>query len=608
LLTVAGLVAFVRPEKVFSRESRFELAVGLIALSGFALQAGRGSIILMIAVAVAARWLYWGRPRVWFLFGAGLVGFCIIVFGFYLRTRLQPYLPLEAEIYGEVLPGLPFFVLPLVPIYLAVATNFLALQGVIGHFPTVSEFGNGAYNSIGLDLFFPGAQNISDLSAAITPPWVTSTVAGSLWADGGFLVVVLGVGLTGVLSVGTFAMAIKSGRLGWCLAAAYLLYTTVFGIYTNLWTQQVDWLMVAPLLLIAGFASERSGGAAGGAEGRSSATMGVVPSPQDDTKAPRDSKGGFSAKGALLLGVGTLAVLVITGLMIQRSLPEPIPESASGVLAGQIQTPAQVMTNGDLTTDNEPLYWVSPDPSGKLALSRREPTAEGQGTRLRTLPPTRREATGFDVADWPPFRDIALFRFDQRPRQLEITMMPSLVRQGRSRRFVAPIALPENGTRMDYFVATWEGTKPDLFVINRGSGSERVLIRILSGESGFRKQLGTSRLPFRGLSPGEWSIDIGSVFPQANDSGIELDLPDIVLVRHDPGKEYVDVQILLGETLFGSVAFQRDLELAGDFGSESRFPLGALMGSTAIYEIGPRSTAGDFRIGVFSLVPPVGFK
>ena len=40
------------------------------------------------------------------------------------------------------------------------------------------------------------------------------------------------------------------------MAAAYLLYLAVFGLYTNLWTQQLDWLLVVPLLLIVGAIAE----------------------------------------------------------------------------------------------------------------------------------------------------------------------------------------------------------------------------------------------------------------------------------------------------------------------------------------------------------------
>ncbi len=67
--------------------------------------------------------------------GGALLAFAAVVFGFYLRTRQNPYNPFESELFGEILPGTPFFLQPLIPIYLAITTNFLALQGVVGHYP-----------------------------------------------------------------------------------------------------------------------------------------------------------------------------------------------------------------------------------------------------------------------------------------------------------------------------------------------------------------------------------------------------------------------------------------------------------------------------------------
>ncbi|HEU4943603.1 MAG TPA: hypothetical protein VFT10_00410, partial [Solirubrobacterales bacterium] len=161
-LTVAAIVALVRPKRLLSRDSRFELLIAAAALGGFALQAGRGSVLLPVIVALAARWLYWGRPRNWMFVAGGLLAFAAVVFGFYLRTRQNPYNPFESELFGEIIPGTPFFLQPLIPIYLAITTNFLALQGVVGHFPTGEAFGGGAFNAIGLDIIFQGARNVSD--------------------------------------------------------------------------------------------------------------------------------------------------------------------------------------------------------------------------------------------------------------------------------------------------------------------------------------------------------------------------------------------------------------------------------------------------------------
>jgi len=258
LLTVVIIAALVKPQRLFAREARFELILAAVAMGGFALQAGRGSVVLPLIVVVAARWLYWGRPNMSLIGIAGLLAFAAVVFGFYLRARQNPTNPFEAELYSELLPGTPFFLQPLIPIYLAITTNFLALQGIVGHFPTEATFGGGTFDAIGLHSLIGGTTNLSDVSAGLTSPWVTSTVAGPLWADGGFAAVAFGVAVGGFASAGAFAMARITQSLRWSMIAAYLLYIAIFGIYTNLWTQHLDWLLVTPLLLTVGAVSENS--------------------------------------------------------------------------------------------------------------------------------------------------------------------------------------------------------------------------------------------------------------------------------------------------------------------------------------------------------------
>ena len=331
LLTVAAIAALVKPRELFARESRFELMVAAIALGGFALQAGRGSLVLPVIVAIAARWLYWGRPKAWLLGGAGLIAFTAIVFGFYMRVRQNPFNPFEAELYSEILPDTPFFLQALVPIYLALATNFLALQGVVGHYPTVAPFGRGVFDTLALNAVITNAQNLSDVSATLTPPWVTSTVAGPLWADGGFWVLVPGIAITGFISAGAFAMARRTRSLRWSMAAGLPAYLALFGLYTNLWTQGIDWLIVVPLLLIVGAIAENPAsppGLTGRAWARIKSMRGVreaeppvVPAkPEPPAKADRKL-----ARGLVLTGIGIAAVLLVSGLVIQRLLLEPYP-------------------------------------------------------------------------------------------------------------------------------------------------------------------------------------------------------------------------------------------------------------------------------------------
>jgi hypothetical protein len=85
---------------------------------------------------------------------------------------------------------------------------------------------------------------------------VTSTVAGSFWADGGLPVVVLGLALIGAVVVGTYCVALARPELRFTLLAGNFLFLALFGVYVNLWTQQVDWILITPLLYAFGAAAE----------------------------------------------------------------------------------------------------------------------------------------------------------------------------------------------------------------------------------------------------------------------------------------------------------------------------------------------------------------
>jgi oligosaccharide repeat unit polymerase len=617
LLTVAAVAALVKPENLLARESRFELVVTLIALGGFALQAGRGSVILPVIVATAGRWLYWGRPKAWMFSGAALIAFAAIVFGFYLRTRQNPYNPFEAELFGEIVPGTPVILQPLIPIYLALTTNFLALQGIVGHYPTVAPFGHGVFDSLALNAVIPSAQNLSDVSAALTPPWVTSTVAGPFWADGGFWVLIPGVAITGLISAGAFAMAVRTRSLRWSMAAAYLLYLVLFGLYSNLWTQSVDWVLIVPLLLIVGAIVEDSSSPPG-LTGRvwtrirpviakSQTEPGPAAAPQP---APEGSKRGLS-RSLIAIGAGALLVLLVSGLLIQRLLPEPYPLVASIQLPATVANAREAMTDSDLPLDNQPLYWVNT--RGTVAeLSSFEP----RGNSGTAQPPRRIQVPGlgadtsFDVGAWPPWRNLALYSFTQRKGDLKIEISPQRTSEGRTQTLYAPVAKPDDGAVNQFMIATWGGDKPDLFVLTRGSSRSRAEIRVLTGESGFQRQALVNPLPFRGLGPGEWSADIAQLASIADNDEQRVvpgDKPDLLLVHHEPGREHSSVEVLLGESGFVWDAFQRDLDTPGNVPAGTEFMLGSRLGAATVYEVRRHESQGP-RLRMFGLQNPPQFR
>jgi oligosaccharide repeat unit polymerase len=613
-LTVAAIVALVRPPALLGRESRFDLMIALMAVGGFALQAGRGSVLLPVIVAIAARWLYWGRPRTAVFVAGGLLAFVAVVFGFYLRTRQNPYNPFESELFGEIIPGTPFFLQPLVPIYLAITTNFLALQGVVGHFPTGEPFGNGAFNAIGLNIVFHGARNVSDVSGSITPPWVTSTVAGPLWADGGFIALIPGVAATGFISAGAFAMAMRTRSFRWSMAAAYLLYLAVFGLYTNLWTQQLDWLLVVPLLLLVGaFAEDPNAppGLTGRVWGRIRQMTGRAGASDSISKpageAPRSRGGRKLGRGLIVAGIAIVLLLVGAGLLIQPLLKEPYPLIASMPLPHSLASSPQVMTNNDRPGDNEALTWVrghghtvdlySYTPGRPLAETERV-------ARLRIPGDIRRSQ--FDVNNWPPRRAQVLFSFDQHPRNLSITISPTWKSDGSPVHFVSPLSAPPQGVTREFTIAAWGGDKPDLFVISRGDPESRPTLQILSGESGFRRQIYAARLPYRGLASDTWSLQIAPIvgLPKTSEQRIfNGDRLDLVLINHNPGQRHSTVHVLLGETGFQWDAIRRDLDDPGSIPPSTEFLIGAHQGATAIYEI-QRGAANGPILKMFGLTSP----
>jgi oligosaccharide repeat unit polymerase len=252
LLTAAGIVAFALPRNLLAREARFELGVGLAALFGFALEGGRGPLLIPVATAFIARWYFWGRPSRRTLVLAVYAVLAMVSGVYFLRLAANAGHPYEHEVYNSVLKGAPFIVWPLVPLHLDLVLNFEALARLVDYFPSQMPFGHGIYDGAGFDIVIPNTRNLARVSAELSNPWVTSTVAGTLWADGGLAWVVIGVAVTGALAGGAYKLAQRTGEFSHALVAGYFTYHAIFNFYTNLWTQHADWLVVTPALLIVG--------------------------------------------------------------------------------------------------------------------------------------------------------------------------------------------------------------------------------------------------------------------------------------------------------------------------------------------------------------------
>ncbi len=618
LLTVAVILAMTLARNPFGRESRFELGLSLIALGAFALQAGRGNVVLPVVVVIVARWLYWGRPSPYLITAGGLVAFLAICAGFYLRTYQHPTTPFEAELFGEVLPPLPFFVKPLIPVYLALTTNFVALEGIVGHFPTAAPFAHGAFDAVALDRFFSGARHIGEVSGELTPPWVTSTIAGSLWADGGFWALIPGVAGAGALAAGAYAAATRTRSFRWCLVSAYLTFIALFGLYTNLWTQQIDWLIVSPLLLIFGAFVENPSappGIVGAAWGKirrmPTPARAAVPSGEaaktDATgNGPRGQRGGV-ARAAIISGLTAIAVLIVAGLAIQSTLPEPFPLVRTMRLPTSVANADAVFTDSQRASENTSVWWINRS-DRTVALRRFDPSTEETELTARFRAPRLAGKTFYDVGVWTPMRVPALFEIRQASRRLYITVRKS-VGGAAVAHYSQPIEAPGPGLYRSFGIATFSGPRSDLLIVDRGSTKTRVRLGILSGESGFKERIIGTYLPFRGLRPNRWSLEIGELAGGTLKNGeTAKPRPDLILVERDPDRTHSSLDVIAGEgeVPYEGFAYQRDIDEPGDLPPSRFFLQGSWRGAPDLFEIAPEATGGPV-LKIFDIQAPAGF-
>jgi oligosaccharide repeat unit polymerase len=251
LLTVAAVVAIIAPPKLLSRAALFELGVVGAALFGFALQGGRGSIVLPIVTGALGRILYRGFPRFEWLVAVAAFVVAILAVAFFARTAQHSSNPFESQFYAHDLPNVPWLLRPLVPVHLAIAMNFEGLARIVDYFPTYAHFGHWRYDAGLFNRYLP-ARSATGVSGIQASPFTTNTMAGSFWADGGFVAVTIGVAFVALISSAAYTYARLTEQFRYVAVAAYLLYMTIFGLYDNLFTEFPDWLIVIPVLFLVG--------------------------------------------------------------------------------------------------------------------------------------------------------------------------------------------------------------------------------------------------------------------------------------------------------------------------------------------------------------------
>lgn len=576
LLAVAIIVALVRPRRPFAVESRFELSVVTICLCGYFLQGGRGSVILPIAVALIARWTYWGRPRLppaaWLALGAAAL---VAISGFfYLRTSQEDDV-FQAELYAEVLPSLPSVAYPLVPVDLAYATNFQTLAAVVGHFPDAEPFGGGAYSVKGFDLLFgSAAKDLSDTTRKINPPWTTATMAGPLWADGGLAAVAFGSALIGALASLAYSTYVRTRQFRFALVSSYFLYLALFGVYTSLWTQQPDWLLITPALFLVGTVvqrgiaegerqRQREVGAAGRAAGwRRPSPITVV---------------------AALAGIGFIA---LAGAVLASVVP---PGGARARVVGHLPGlfgspigPVVAATDAGSSAPNSTLYRLERGLNRQVLLR-----ADGIGPHpersLVAIEGRPSAGAGYDVYT-PPRRLFAdLFEF-RRSGSRHIAYDVSDVVTGRrldSGRFGVPALAPARTRQL--FIARWGGEEPDLFIVDSGAGREAT-VTIRTGESGFHKRTLRVRVVSPDLDPARWQVDLFDAFRPASGKPNRVDL----VMSSDTGSlNHAEEHVLSGESAFRRFVQQRVTEIGQDEAKGLSFHAGFSLGAPSAISFAP---------------------
>ncbi len=582
LMTAAIIVAFTLPERLTAREARFEIGVCLAGLAVFALEGGRSALILPLAAAVLARFMYWGMPRPRVVLAAVLVLITAVSAVFFVRTAQEPSESFQVEFYNEVLPGSPAVVVPLLPVDIAIVTNYQALAAIVDHFPDQEPFAGGRFDERALDRFIHGTRSIGDTSAQLTPPWVTSTAAGPFWGDGGLSVVVIGMALIGLISTAAYRYFRSTHDFRHALIAGLLLYMALFGVYANLFTAYVNWLLDIPLLLALG-AIAQNPAAPPGFAGR---VDGWAREARDRTiTASSRVRGLLSGPRATVVGaLIVILALVVIGSQIKNDSPTgglqvgaPLPVEGPAPLRG-----VRLATDGNLPSDNLPLWWLNLGGSTLHELSPGE--RHGSVHQIRQVPIARLSpGESFDVSTWGRAGASAVFRM----RPLGDRVRVAVTRPGSGAATAGGTAVlppPSAGATRNVAIATWTGEEPDLFVIDRGLDDQRVEIRVFSGESRFRREILDVRAPIAGLNPWEWSLDVASVVGPARR---EDQRPDLVLVRRDGSSGQPEVHVLSGESDFQQFQLERVIAMPETIESKSEFAVGAVLGAPTIYALEP---------------------
>jgi oligosaccharide repeat unit polymerase len=598
LLIVATVLALITPRRLLSRAALPELGVAAVAAFGFLLAGGRGTIAIGLATAAIGRMLLW-KPARWRVLLPGLVlALGALVTVFFIRSGQHRGQPFEHELFTSALPSTPLLLRPLLAFHVGLTTNFYALDQLTDQFPTAYGWGHGAYSLSAFDAVVPGTHSLQDVSAAVSPPFITSTAAGPYFADAGLVGVVVGMALFGAVTVAAYTWARRSGTLVACMIGAYLTYIGLFGVYTNLFTEHPDWAIVIPCLLLAGrFVSLpeeyglRRAGRALEADARwyaSRAGAGGATAMRRLRSAPSALAATRSPLRRRRLIVLFVAILVLAGaaVAVQSLRKSPEPKAVAATLSDRFALPEgafaangyTLATDADMPQDNAPLWVVGPARGEKRIVRQilfSGATEQDKVTSLRT----GREPSGtrYAVAGWTG-GETAAFQIDPRPRGVAVRVLSLDGKSKEQSRSLAPLPALPAGER-DVAVATWKpGELPSLFVIDHGQERERVTVTVFSGQSAFRTRVARFTLPLRGLPNSAWALSIAR--------GVG-NRPNFVGVLRKGRSQRPEVHVLSGDSGFQRFVVQSPIATPTLAPGAVTLP-GISLGRPSIYVVDPQ--------------------
>lgn len=559
-LSVVVVAGLTRPPRLVSRAATPELALSSAALVGAALQGGRFPVVLPVATALVARAIVWGPPRLELLTVTVLGVAVLFSTAYYYRASQHPWTPFESELLHEVLPQVPWFLRPLVPLHIALATNLAALADLIDFFPSHLSFGHGIYTAAAFDSVLPQARHASAISATISPNFITSTFAGPLWADGGFPLVFLGAAAFGLISTLAYVYARMTRKRRFVLPASYLYVVALLGIYLNLFTDTADWILVIPLLFVVGILVDRE----------------HLQSNPTNTASNR--------RRPMAQGVVAIAALLVVADLTAAGAAALILRGPRAVFEATVQAPpgiaaAQLISDGD-SFERKLVLWGSRSAGRTIEVSRlafdfpdfwkrdTHSFSVEKVANLRKRPSSQR----LDVASFRAGEKESLFAIASSESGLRMTVL-GLFGQHRRTRYSVPVGPPAQGVARRIEISRWSGPITDLFVVDLGPGKRGVRVRVFSGETRYRKKLVDTRTRPWGLAAADIVIDVGRL------GGSK---PDLLIVSRHGQSGRLELHVVSGESRFHKFVLHTPTQIPASRTDRYRLVLASRDGKPAV--------------------------